>query len=200
LFLSLAFSATTFWAVGLAGGFTGFLYFFIFVFASFWAGNSFVTFLSAVIPNVMVGFTVVVALLAYFLLFSGFFINRDRIPTYWIWFHYASLVKYPYEGVLQNELGYANKCFVRGVQIFDNSPLGNIPESLKLELLDSFSETLGMNITGSTCVVTGVDVLKQQGITDISKWNCLLITIALGFIFRAFFYLALLVGSKNRRR
>ncbi|KAM7464112.1 hypothetical protein LguiA_032233 [Lonicera macranthoides] len=200
LFLSLAFAATTFWAVGLAGGLTGFLFFFLFVFASFWAGNSFVTFLSGVIPNVMVGFTVVVALLAYFLLFSGFFINRDRIPVYWIWFHYASLVKYPYEGVLQNELDDPNKCFIRGVQIFDNSPLGLVPDSLKVKVLESLSKTLGMNITSSTCVTTGVDVLKQQGITDISKWNCLWITIALGFFFRILFYFALLIGSKNKRR
>ncbi|KAF0930380.1 hypothetical protein E2562_032270 [Oryza meyeriana var. granulata] len=38
--------------------------------------------LSAMVPHVMLGYTVVVVILAYFLLFSGFFINRDRIPEY----------------------------------------------------------------------------------------------------------------------
>ncbi|KAB1218003.1 ABC transporter G family member 6 [Morella rubra] len=164
VFLSLTFSAMTFWAVGLAGGFSGFLFYFSIILASFWAGNSFVTFLSGVVPHVMLGY-IVVAILAYFLLFSGFFINRDRIPAYWIWFHYISLVKYPYEAVMLNEFDDATKCFVKGVQIFDNSPLGSVPTALKLKLLESMSTTLGVNITSSTCLTTGSDILKQQGDT-----------------------------------
>ncbi|CAN6576434.1 unnamed protein product [Malus baccata var. baccata] len=199
-FLSIAFAATTFWAVGLAGGLHGFLFFFFTIFAAFWAGSSFVTFLSGVVTHVMLGYTVVVAVLAYFLLFSGFFISRDRIPPYWLWFHYISLVKYPYEGVLQNELDDPIKCFVRGTQMFDNSPIEAFPVAMKLKLLKSMSTTLGVNITASTCVTTGMDILKQQGITDLSKWSCLWITIAWGFFFRILFYFTLLLGSKNKRR
>ncbi|KAM1639539.1 hypothetical protein EV1_009622 [Malus domestica] len=199
-FLSIAFAATTFWAVGLAGGLHGFLFFFFTIFAAFWAGSSFVTFLSGVVTHVMLGYTVVVAVLAYFLLFSGFFISRDRIPPYWLWFHYISLVKYPYEGVLQNELDDPIKCFVRGTQMFDNSPIEAFPVAMKLKLLKSMSTTLGVNITASTCVTTGMDILKQQGITDLSKWSCLWITIAWGFFFRVLFYFTLLLGSKNKRR
>ena len=200
IFLALAFSAITFWAVGLDGGLSGFLFYFLIIFASFWAGNSFVTFLSGVVPHVMLGYTIVVAILAYFLLFSGFFINRDRIPSYWIWFHYISLVKYPYEGVLQNEFSNPTKCFVKGVQIFDNTPLGSVPNAMKLKLLGSMSKTLGMELTSSTCLTTGTDILQQQGITDLSKWNCLWVTVAWGFLFRILFYFALLLGSKNKRR
>ncbi|CAI8614522.1 unnamed protein product [Vicia faba] len=201
VFLSFTFAVTTFWSVGLAGGTSGFLFYFLTILASFWAGSSFVTFLSGVVSHVMLGFTVVVAIMAYFLLFSGFFISRDRIPPYWIWFHYLSLVKYPFEGVLQNEFDInPPRCFVRGIQMFDNTPLGDVPGSLKVELLKSMSRTLGINITSDTCVVTGEDVLKQQGVTQLSKWNCLFITIAWGFFFRFLFYLALLFGSKNKRK
>ncbi|KAJ7976232.1 ABC transporter G family member [Quillaja saponaria] len=200
IFLSLAFSATTFWAVGLDGGFSGFLFYFLIIFASFWAGNSFVTFLSGVVPQVMLGYTIVVAILAYFLLFSGFFINRDRIPGYWIWFHYLSLVKYPYEAVLQNEFDNPTKCFVRGVQIFDNTPLGAVPDAMKVKLLENLSNTLGTTITTSTCLTTGSDILQQQGVIDLSKWSCLWITVAWGFLFRILFYFSLLIGSKNKRR
>ncbi|KAL9396888.1 hypothetical protein Peur_011141 [Populus x canadensis] len=197
--LSIAFAATTFWAVRLDGGFSGFCFFFFTILSAFWAGSSFVTFLSGVVSHVMLGFTIVVAILAYFLLFSGFFISRDRIPSFWLWFHYISLVKYPYEAALQNEFHDPTKCFVRGVQMFDTTPLAAVPLSLKLNMLKSISNTLGMNITGNTCVVTGADILRQQGITDISKWNCLWITIAWGFFFRILFYFALLFGSKNKR-
>ncbi|KAK3124814.1 hypothetical protein QOZ80_7BG0593770 [Eleusine coracana subsp. coracana] len=82
-------------AVGLAGGAQGCAFFTLIVLASFWAGSGFVTFLSAMIPHVIIGYTVVVAVLAYFLLFSGFLITGNRIQGYWIWFHYLSLIKYP---------------------------------------------------------------------------------------------------------
>ncbi|KAL6011182.1 ABC transporter G member 20 [Asimina triloba] len=200
IILSLAFAATTFFAVGLAGGAQGFFFFFVIILASFWAGSSFVTFLSGVVSHVMLGFTVVVAILAYFLLFSGFFINRDRIPPYWIWFHYISLVKYPYEAVLQNEFKDVTDCFVTGAQMFDNTPLGNVPAAMKGSILKALSGALGVKITSTTCVTTGTDILKQQGITDLTKWDCLWITLAWGFLFRILFYIALLLGSKNKRR
>ncbi|CAN6349538.1 unnamed protein product [Urochloa humidicola] len=198
--LSLAFAVTTFWAVGLAGGASSFLFFVLIILASFWAGSGFVTFLSAVVPHVMLGYTVVVAILAYFLLFSGFFINRDRIPDYWIWFHYLSLVKYPYQAVLQNEFRDATRCFSRGVEMFDGTPVGRMSEAVKLKVLDAISRTLGSNMTVDTCVTTGADVLAQQAVTDIGKWKCLLVTVAWGFFFRALFYVVLLVGSKNKRK
>ncbi|KAI3721350.1 hypothetical protein L2E82_32359 [Cichorium intybus] len=202
IFLSLAFAIITFWAVGLDGGAKGFLFYFLIILASFWAGSSFVTFLSGVIPHVMIGYVIVVAILAYYLLFSGFFINRDRIPDYWIWFHYISLVKYPYEAVLHNEFQDPNKCFVRGTQIFDGSPLAIADEAtkLKLRLLHSMSETLGVNLTAGTCLTTGADLLQQQGVNDLTKWECLWITVAWGFFFRILFYFCLLIGSKNKRR
>ncbi|KAM7270182.1 hypothetical protein ACFE04_029396 [Oxalis oulophora] len=199
IILALAFSAVTFWAVGLDGGISGFLFYLLIMFASFWAGSSFVTFLSGLIPHVMLGYTIVVAILAYFLLFSGFFINRDRIPEYWIWFHYLSLVKYPYEAVLHNEFNDATACYVKGVQIFDNTPLQSVAYSMKLKLLDSMSSTLGIKITNSTCLTTGPDILSQESVTDLSKWNCLWITLAWGFFFRILFYFCLLIGSKNKR-
>ncbi|CAM8950012.1 unnamed protein product [Rhodiola kirilowii] len=169
------------------------------IFASFWAGSSFVTFLSGVVTHVMIGFTVVVAVLSYFLLFSGFFITRERIPDYWIWFHYISLVKYPYEGVMQNEFADAKKCFVRGVQIFDNTPLGNVPDAIKAKLLENMGQTLGFPLTSSTCLTTGVDFLKQQAVTQLSKWGCFWVTVAWGFFFRILFYVSLMFGSKNKR-
>ncbi|XP_047044590.1 ABC transporter G family member 16-like [Lolium rigidum] len=198
--LSLAFAVTTFFAVGLAGGGSSFLFFSLIILASLWAGSGFVTFLSAVVPHVMLGYTVVVAILAYFLLFSGFFINRDRIPDYWIWFHYMSLVKYPYQAVLQNEFSDASRCFARGIEMFEGTPIAGMSEAVKMKVLHAIGNTLGTHMTAQTCVVTGADVLKQQAVTDLGKWMCLLVTAGFGFFFRALFYVVLLVGSKNKRK
>uniref|UniRef100_A0A0D9V7J2 ABC transporter G family member 5 n=1 Tax=Leersia perrieri TaxID=77586 RepID=A0A0D9V7J2_9ORYZ len=198
--LSLAFAFTTFFAVGLAGGVSGFVFYTVAILASFWAGSGFVTFLSGVIPHVMIGYTVVVAILAYFLLFSGFFINRDRIPDYWIWFHYLSLVKYPFEGVLQNEFGRGGECYVRGTQMFDNSPLAVLPDAVKTRVLASISSALGVKIGTNTCVMTGHNVLREAAVTQLGKWECVLVTAAWGFFFRLLFYFSLVLGSKNKRR
>ncbi|MBA0782462.1 hypothetical protein Gotri_000344 [Gossypium trilobum] len=199
ILLSFAFTTITFWAIGLNGGFSGFLYYLLIIFASFWSGSSLVTFLSGIIPHLMLGYPIVVAILACFLLFSGFFINRDRIPAYWIWFHYLSVIKYPYEAVLHNEFDNSTECFMRGIQLFDDTPLVTIPNAMKVRLLQSFSDVLGTKITSSTCFSRGVDILRNQGITDLSKWDCLFITLAWGFFFRILFYFSLLFGSKNKR-
>ncbi|EPS65094.1 hypothetical protein M569_09685, partial [Genlisea aurea] len=52
IILAAAFAAATFWAVGLEGSF---LFYVLIIVAAFWAGSSFVTFLSGVIPSVMIG-------------------------------------------------------------------------------------------------------------------------------------------------
>ncbi|CAA7389551.1 unnamed protein product [Spirodela intermedia] len=200
LLLSAVFAATTFFAVGLVGGLSGFFFYFLIILACFWAGSSFVTFLSGVLSHVSMGFTVAAATLAYFLLFSGFFITRERIPSYWRWFHYLSLVKYPFEAVMHNEFDDPNRCLVTGSQIFDNSPLRDLPHGTKKRLLAAMSEVLHVKISDRTCLARGADVLRQQGITGLSKWGCLLVTVAWGFFFRVLFYFSLLLGSKNKRR
>ncbi|KAK1615163.1 hypothetical protein QYE76_020680 [Lolium multiflorum] len=195
--LSLAFAAITFFAVGLAGGAEGFVFFVLIVFASFWAGSGFVTFLSGVVPHVILGYTVVVAVLACFLRFSGFYITRDRIPDYWIWFHYISLVKYPYEAVMHNEFGAdPGKCFTRGVHMFDGTPMAKLPLVTQLNVLN----TMGVNFNSTSCITTGADILTKQAVDQLGKWGCLWVTVAWGFLFRVFFYLTLVLGSKNKRR
>ncbi|XP_051199922.1 ABC transporter G family member 5-like [Lolium perenne] len=187
--LSLAFAAITFFAVGLAGGGEGFVFFVLIVLACFWAGSGFVTFLSGVIPHVILGYTVAVALLASFMRFSGFYITRDHIPNYWIWFHYISLIKYPYEAVMQNEFGAdLGKCFMRGAQMFEGTPLAELP-----------MEYIRANFNTTSCITTGADILTKQAVDQLGKWGCFWVTVAWGFLFRVFFYLTLVVGSSNKR-
>ncbi|KMZ74852.1 ABC transporter G family member 2 [Zostera marina] len=201
LIYSLLFSVTTFFPIGLDGGLTGFFFYYITIFSCFWSGSSFVTFLSGVISNLILGYVVVVALLAYYLLFSGFFITHPRIPDYWIWFHYLSLAKYPYEAILHNEFRRSNKCYIKGFQVFAGSPLGEAtPEYLKEVMFGCISGSLHRNVDETTCFSNGLDVLKQHGIGDMSKWYCLLISLSWGIFFRILFYFSLLIGCKNKRK
>ncbi|XP_010431371.1 PREDICTED: ABC transporter G family member 19-like [Camelina sativa] len=196
---SLVFSAITFWTVGLSGGLEGFYFYCLIIYASFWSGSSVVTFISGVVPNIMLSYMVAISYLAYCLLLSGFYVNRDRIPVYWTWFHYISLLKYPYEAVIINEFDDPSRCFVKGVQVFDSTLLGGVSDSGKVKLLETLGKSLNTRITESTCLRTGSDLLAQQGITELSKWECLWITFASGLFFRILFYFALLFGGRNKR-
>lgn len=206
--LSISFAVVIWWAVGLSGGAPGFGFFFLIIWASFWAGNSFVTFLSAVMPNVMLGYTVVVAMLAYFLLLSGFFIARNRIPHYWIWFHYLSIIKYPYEAVLINEFrtsaDQTPPCFETGAQILYGTPLAGLPTSVVANMLATLDASLPAsspykNLNVSSCVTDGSVVLRNQYVTQLGKWACLGVTVAFGVLFRLCFYIVLRLGGKNTR-
>ncbi|KAK3227726.1 hypothetical protein Dsin_007588 [Dipteronia sinensis] len=168
IILSLAFSATTFWAVGLHGGLSGFFFFFIIIFTSFWAATAYIAFATGFVSDSIVAFTIVVSTFGYFSLYSGFYIACQEIPPFWIWFHYPSLVKYPYQAVLQSEYEDPAECFVRGVQVLDNTPFVNLPVAVKLNMLQCMSSATGANITSSTCVIDGMKLMEQEGVTDIS--------------------------------
>uniref|UniRef100_A0ACD5WK56 Uncharacterized protein n=1 Tax=Avena sativa TaxID=4498 RepID=A0ACD5WK56_AVESA len=201
ILLAVAFAAITFFAIGLAGGWEGFVFFVLVMLASLWAGSGFVTFVSGVVPHLAIGYAVVVAVLAYFLVFSGFFMTRDRIADYWIWFHYVSLMKYPYEAMMQNEFGAdPGKCFMRGVQMFDGTPMATLPVETQVNALNGMSKSVGIDFNSTSCITTGTDILAKHAVDQLGKWGCLWVTFAWGFLFRVLFYLALRLGSKNKRK
>ncbi|KAI3903134.1 hypothetical protein MKW92_052950 [Papaver armeniacum] len=167
---SVLLASLTFLPIGLGGGFPGFFFYFLAIFASFWTANSFVSLVSGLVSLVVVGYIVVLTTIAAFLQFSGFFIRRDRIPSFWIWLHYISALKYPYQAILLNEFDIPNMCLVEGIA------------------------------PNKSCLVTGSDIVRKQDATDLSKWSCLWITLAMGVFYRIILYIALLFGCKNKRK
>ncbi|MCL7042967.1 hypothetical protein MKW94_022502 [Papaver nudicaule] len=168
--LSMLLASLTFSSVGLNGGYSSFLFYFFAIFSAFWAGNSLVSLVSGLVSQVMLGYIAVMPLIGVFLLFSGFFIHRDKIPSYWVWFHYVSIVKYPFQAILLNEFNNPNLCLVEGVN------------------------------PNKSCLMTGLDIVRKQDATDLTKWSCLWITLAMGVLYRILFYISLLFGSKNKRK
>lgn len=80
-----------------------FYYFLIVLYMSLLSTNSFVVFVSSVVPNYILGYAAVIAFTALFFLFCGYFLNGGDIPHYWYWMNKVSTMTYPYEGMLMNQ-------------------------------------------------------------------------------------------------
>ncbi|KAL2245474.1 ABC transporter G family member 10 [Sesamum indicum] len=105
LLIGLLYSAPAYWLVGLRRDMDGFLYFSLVVWMVVMMSNSFTACFSALVPNFIMGSSVIAGLMGSFFLFSGYFIAQDSIPSYWIFMHYLSLFKYPFESLMINEYG-----------------------------------------------------------------------------------------------
>ncbi|KAF7037271.1 hypothetical protein CFC21_047686 [Triticum aestivum] len=102
LLQSAAYALITWWAIGLHGQF---VYFLVMLYASLLSTNSFVVFISSIVPNFILGYAAVIAFTALFFLFCGYFVDSHSIPQGWKWMNTVSTMKYPYEGLLMNEFG-----------------------------------------------------------------------------------------------
>lgn len=103
--------------------------------------NSFTACFSALVPNFIMGTSVISGLMGCFFLFSGYFIAKDSIPKYWIFMHYLSLFKYPFECFMINEYG------------------GEEGRSICVET------------EGGNCKMYGDEFLLQQQINQTQKWS-----------------------------
>lgn len=110
LILALLFSAPLYWIVGLNGSLSSFAYFLLLILLILYTANSVVVCFSALAPNFIVGNSLISGVMGGFFLFSGYFISKKGIPSYWIFMHYISLFKYPFEGFLVNEFAGSDKC------------------------------------------------------------------------------------------
>ncbi|KAF9609018.1 hypothetical protein IFM89_012357 [Coptis chinensis] len=111
LILSLLFSLPLYWLVGLNPNFMAFMFFVLLIWLIFYTANSVVVCFSALVPNFIIGNSLISGVMGSFFLFSGYFISKNGMPKYWVFMHYISLFKYPFEGFLINEFSGAGKCF-----------------------------------------------------------------------------------------
>ncbi|KAL3528137.1 hypothetical protein ACH5RR_012793 [Cinchona calisaya] len=103
LILAVVFSIPLYLLVGLHRSFMAFMHFLLLIWLILYTANSVVVCISALVPNFIVGNSVISGVMGSFFLFSGYFISKHGIPNYWIFMHYMSLFKYPFEGFLINE-------------------------------------------------------------------------------------------------
>nr|CAD1820845.1 unnamed protein product [Ananas comosus var. bracteatus] len=100
LLQAATYAGIVWFALGLRGSF---LYFLVMLYMSLLSTNSFVVFVSSVVPNFILGYAAVIAFTALFFLFCGYFLSSHSIPRGWKWMNAVSTMKYPYEGLLMNE-------------------------------------------------------------------------------------------------
>ncbi|KAL2521287.1 ABC transporter G family member 5 [Forsythia ovata] len=110
LILAILFAVPVYWLVGLNHSFMAFIHFLLLIWLILYTANSVVVCFSALVPNFIVGNSVISAVMGSFFLFSGYFISKHGMPNYWIFMHYISLFKYPFEGLLINEFSDSKKC------------------------------------------------------------------------------------------
>ncbi|TQD73131.1 hypothetical protein C1H46_041334 [Malus baccata] len=141
LMVCFLFTAPVYWLVGLRRDVDAFLYFSLVVWMVLLMSNSVVACFSALVPNFIMGSSLISGLMGSFFLFSGYFISKDRLPSYWIFMHYLSLFKYPFDCFIINE--YGGEQGRRCIQQIGNE---------------------GCNLFGDV-------FLRQQGLKEAQKWS-----------------------------
>ncbi|XP_023768287.1 ABC transporter G family member 10 [Lactuca sativa] len=141
LMIGILYTIPVYWLVGLRTEINSFFYFALIVWMVILTSNSFTACFSALVPNFIMGTSVISGLMGCFFLFSGYFIAKDSIPKYWIFMHYMSLFKYPFECFMINEYG------------------GEEGMSMCVEM------------DGGKCRMYGNGFLEQQHIKESQKWS-----------------------------
>ncbi|KAK9669573.1 hypothetical protein RND81_13G140700 [Saponaria officinalis] len=154
LIISIIYSISVYFLVGLCATWQAFGYFVLLIWVILLMANSFVLFLSSVAPTYIAGTSLVTVILAGFFLFSGYFIEKESMPKYWVFMHYASMYKYGLDALLVNEYScLVTKCLV-GYE------------------------------AGTSCMVTGRDVLENRGLSEGQRWNNVYVLLGYFVIYR----------------
>ncbi|XP_059664669.1 ABC transporter G family member 10-like [Cornus florida] len=154
LAVALLYTIPVYWLVGLRPDIDGFLYFSLVVWIVVLVSNSFVACCGALVPNFIMGSSLTAGLMGSFFLFSGYFISKQDIPSFWIFMHYLSLFKYPFECFLINEYG---------------------GEKGKRRCLESVE---------GVCLLYGDGFMVQQGLKESQQWSNLLVMLGFIFGYR----------------
>uniref|UniRef100_A0A7N0VDV4 ABC transporter domain-containing protein n=1 Tax=Kalanchoe fedtschenkoi TaxID=63787 RepID=A0A7N0VDV4_KALFE len=162
LAIGFLFTTPVYWLVGLRRDADGFLYYSMIVWLVLLMSNSFVACFSALVPNFIMGNSVISGFMGSFFLFSGYFIAEKNIPRYWLFMHYMSLFKYPFECFMINEYGGEQgrrRCVQADAQ--------------------------------GQCTLFGDGFLAQQGLVESQKWSNLGVMLGFIFGYRVISFLIL---------
>ncbi|CAI5462427.1 unnamed protein product, partial [Closterium sp. Yama58-4] len=134
LLMSLAITLEAWWCLSLTGGAAGLAFMVLVCFCCLFTGNAIATFVSATVNNVILAYAVVITVLANFALVCGFYIERASIPSYWLWLHYISPLKYAYEALALNEFDRVTSlCYLSARDIYSSTPLSVLLDEIDMQ-------------------------------------------------------------------
>ncbi|GJU11685.1 ABC transporter G family member 17-like protein [Tanacetum coccineum] len=163
--------------------------FWVILYSSLITTNAYVMLVSALVPSYITGYAVVIATTALFFLTCGFFLKASHIPPYWIWLHYISAIKYPFEALLVNEFK-GSHCYTGNFSELSPGPLGEV----KL----SNAHKNDLTKLGKDCLLIGEDVLKSMDIHWENVWYDVGILLAWGVLYRLLFYVDAVYKTKGK--
>ncbi|XP_022147892.1 ABC transporter G family member 10-like [Momordica charantia] len=170
LTVALLYAIPVYWLVGLKREILGFLYFSLVAWIVVLMANSVIACFSALVPNFVIGTSLVGTVVGSSFLFSGYFISREEIPKYWIFMHYLSLFKYPFECFVINEYGgegEKRRCLIKEEGI---------------------------------CILYGYEFLRNRGLRESQKWSHLGIMLSFVLGYRVLCFLVLWYRSRTARK
>jgi ABC-type multidrug transport system ATPase subunit len=170
------FTVASYWIVGLntdTNQTETFFFSWLMYFCILFAANAFCMMFSAILTSPMLATSAVTGIFAFMLLLAGFFVARDEIPPYWIWFHYISHFKYSQFGLMKN---YFDN--------MENTNFGCPPP----------------NEGDPNCSLTGQQVLEFYDVTSWNKWYSVGALLGLGVLWRILHCVALIIRYKEYKK
>lgn len=102
IFIPLIMMLIFYWMIGLGGTVGQFFIFYLILFLISFAGNSLGLLLGSMVSNAQLVSILIPIMILPFVLFSGFFKNREDLPVWLFWLEYLSPLKYGFMAFVQN--------------------------------------------------------------------------------------------------
>jgi hypothetical protein len=106
---SLVFGLTSYFMIGFRSGIGHVMVFLLIFFLNIMVSYSLTLFVSSFAKNFAIANILTPLFIVLMMLPSGFLINLDNLPPYWVWIKYISFFKYVFEALMDNE--FNNQAF-----------------------------------------------------------------------------------------
>eukprot|EP01080_Neovahlkampfia_damariscottae_P006471 gene6471-10477_t len=159
------FVCIAYWMVGLNPDPVRFLVFLLIINILSLTAQAFGTVIGTFVPSAQVGNVIAPVIITVFMIFGGFYINKESIGWWFIWLYYSSIFKYAFEALVINQ--------------FTGMTFTCLPSEL-------VTAAPGVTI----CPVTdGQQVINSLSMVDGSMWLNVVLLIGMFFMFRIIGYL-----------